>query len=447
MAEIRMHRHVRRARVPHKASPLADRPRLNWPARLILLAELALLARMTVFQRGREDFLTVDAYALAEILLVAFVAGLVAYQWQPMTQLWRRLRGTAFVPLALFFGLAVLSTLWSPLPQYSGYRAGQFAALSVGLMLVLAATGSFAHAERVTMFSVLTTLGLGLFSDLVLRDVSIERFRGNQFGAGAALLTCYGFGEWLTAAHPRRKQLLFYAGVGLGLVYLSKSLASWWALLIGIVIALLLSRPGRAGLVGGVIAIGLLVAVWGADRLEPVIDPHGEIEKAETFSGRKNLWEEYAQVFKERPWLGLGYAVASRIAGPVYTTNTHNAAWAVLLGTGMVGFAVVLLAALRGFREAITACNAGRRGAVGAAAALVVGAANSMSISLFGECWGVAAFVFMLFVAFHLCAVVRPAWATAPRPLPPGAARRPSWKQRRLALANRNDLRTARRVR
>ncbi len=402
-------------------------------ATLVLLAELFLLVRLIVFQRRREDFVTVDTYAFAEIAIAAVVVLLLILQPGRLWRLWQRLSRTSGSFLLGFFVLAIASAAWSSLPRYSAFRAGEFAALSIGLLVILGAAGSFRQAEKLLLFQCVCALAFPVVKILVMGGGgSSESFRSNATGAGAAMLACYGAGEMLRGGRREGRWRLWVATVvGITLAFLSWSLASWWSLLMGSAVAFLLSKSGRGFLAILVITLGLGAALAGTQFLEPVVDPHGEIEKVDTFTGRKILWEAYAEVFKEKPWLGVGYAVAARVAGPMYATNTHNAAWAVALGTGLIGLMIVFLAALWGLGEALSACNAGRAGAVGTTAALVAGAANGMSISSFGETWGVAAFVLMLFVAFHLSAVVRPQWADRVEPgAKPAPSRRRYWKTR-----------------
>jgi len=424
---LRQHR-----RFPARTS--VPRSRLSIPVRLILLAEVLLVARLTVLQRRREDFTAIDAFAMVEIVIVAAIGLLLALQSGQLWRLWQRIAATSGKVLLAFFALALVSAAWSELPKYSAFRAGEFAVLSLGFLVAVASARTFAHAERLILVLGMLALGLAAFSIVLSRGGASFELHNNTVGASAVILTCYAVGEALRAERRRRRNLVVLSAISAALTLASQSLASWWSLFIGVGVAFLLSKSARGGFVLVVVVLGLAVALVGAERFEPVVDPYGQTEEAgklETFTGRKLLWEGYEKVFKASPWLGVGYAVAARTAGPVYATNTHNAAWAVLLGTGVVGMTIVVIAALFGLREALSACAAGRTGAVGATAALVAGSANSMSLSLFGEGWGVASFVFMLFYAFHLCAVARPQWVgRVEQQATRAASRRDSWKNR-----------------
>jgi O-antigen ligase len=385
------------------------RNKLDLWARFVLLSTVAVVFRLTQMQRRRAgtDFARVDTYAAIEIALVVLTCLMLAFRPSLLLRVWKGLKQTSGRLLSLFFVIAMASAVWSVMPSYTFFRAGEFAVESLAILTVLACAGSFSRAERIAIFSAFCIVFMDAFGN-ILGGLNLALLHSNSLGASAVMLFCYGLGEALVHQGKDRQRFIAMAGLALSFVFVSRSLASWWCVLLGVSLAFFLSRSQRMFFLLGIIVLGLGIWFAGVQKLQPVIDPHGEIDKMQTLHGRELLWNDYWKTIRENPWTGVGYAVGPRVAGSVYTTNAHNSAIAVLLGTGLVGGIFLLLSLLLGFREALSACRARQPGAIGAVTALIAGSVNSMSISVFGDAWAPSSFVFMMFYSFFLFAVLRP---------------------------------------
>ncbi len=385
---------------------------LPWWTLALIICTSGLILRLTILRRRRPgtEFTQVDSFAAIEIILVCVAALLLAMKPGFMDRVWRVLGGTSARIMFLFFIIAVGSAIWSPMPTYSLFRAAEYLIESIAIAAILACCNSFRQAERVLLISAFAALLMDTIYNIHSFGFTFENLRSNSSSVSAVMIFGYGFGEAIARNRNARKVPALVSSIAFVLVLLGRSMASWWCSLLAIFLAFLLARSRRLSLIVGTILLGLLISLVGMQKLQPVIDPHGEIEKVEGLHGRELLWQDYWQTIKQNPWLGVGYAVGPRIAGTRYTTNAHNSAIAVILGTGMVGGILILLSLIAGLREAHWVSRSGKLGSVGTITALAAGSVNSMSISVFGDAWAPSSFVFMMFYAFFLFAVLRPQW-------------------------------------
>jgi len=385
---------------------------------IILLSTLALVARLTVLRRRRpgDTFAQVDAFAAMEIALVLAVIFLIALKPEFLSRITIALRGTSVRWLGLFFAVATVSAFWSAMPTYTLFRASEFATQFLALLLVLACALAFAQSERILIIAAFAAVLLDLSYGILSFGFGLGGLRSNSYSASAVMLFAYAFGEWLVRTGGSRRQLAVTAVAALALVILGRSMASWWCVLLAISLSFALAKNKRSVFLLIALAVGMLVQIAGVQSLQPLIDPYEELGKIETLHGRTLLWEDYRDTIMANPLLGVGYAIGPRIAGKTYTTNAHNSAIAIILGTGILGGTVIIALLITGTREALYVCSRGRPGAIGTVAALAAGSVNSMSISIFGDAWAPSSFVLMLFYAFFLIAVLRPRWLAFKRP-------------------------------
>jgi O-antigen ligase len=385
---------------------------LPWWAFALMVCTWGLILRLTVLRRRRPgtEFTQVDSFAVIEIILVFTAALLLILKPGFMEHIWDKLHKTSARFLFCFFILAVGSAAWSPMSTYSLFRAGEFLIESTAIATILACSNSFRQAERLLLISVFAVTIMDILYNIRSFGFALESLRSNSYSVSALMIFAYALGEAVARSGNARKVSAAVAGIALVFVLFGRSMASWWCALLAILLAFLLARSKRYFFIIGTTMIGLLISIAGVQKLQPIIDPYGELDKVEDLHGRELLWKDYLETIRQNPWLGVGYAIGPRIAGSVYTTNAHNSAIAVVLGTGLVGGLLLLIALIIGSREALMTCKSGRLGSVGAVTALAAGSVNSMSISVFGDAWAPSSFVFMMFYGFFLFAVLRPQW-------------------------------------
>ena len=83
-----------------------------------------------------------------------------------------------------------------------------------------------------------------------------------------------------------------------------------------------------------------VVAVFFQNQILDLVLINKDISELQNLNGRTRLWENYYELFMERPIAGWGFDALSRV-GIVYTTNAHNILLSILGGTGLIGFAVL----------------------------------------------------------------------------------------------------------
>jgi O-antigen ligase len=375
--------YVRQSSVP--LSPLSFR-RLPPLAKAFWFVLLAVVARLAVFGRRRSggNFASVDASAGAEVALVLLSLLLVVQSCRVPVILGKRNRAGVFV-FTLALGLGVLSSIWSPLPAYSGYRAVSVTSQFLAVMVALSYEPDFLRAE----WRFLQVACAVLVMQMISLGGLIGFLRGpllhnNTLTNSAAMAACYCLAEALSpVASTRRKRALRIVGIGaLAMVVLGTSSGSNVAFLVGMLCATLLVR--RPGLFALLIVIGIAGSLFlQMDVIQDVLFPGKTLDQIRTMRGRAGLWKMYLERALDHLWFGEGYAASVRLA-EVYSTNTHNSFISFLLGTGVVGTLLYLLAFAKLILHTWSAAMRRVPGAVGVTAGLVAGLTNSMSKGFLG---------------------------------------------------------------
>jgi len=364
---------------------------------------LAWIARNTFFLRQREAHLysSIDQAAIAQIIIVLMTA-LVILTARPLS-FWHDLKGTSGRWWIMFYLFGILSIFWSDNPSYSGYRALEYLILSIALMYVILNSADENTAERNVLLMSWAVLACEVLSkSSILNLFSVSGIRSNTFGACAVMIACYSWGKLLSENQERKKTLIINGIMSTFLVLYSLSLASWWALLIGMAFASIFSRQKMLFLM-----LSCLLITSFAYLDQDIIDQFIYREKLgmtfdEALTGRKMLWEDYWFSFQEKPLLGFGYAMMSRAVGQIYTTNTHNFIFAIAGGVGVIGFVIFLGYFLKLVGEFITNLRFKVMSAVGLFAAIIAGFVNGMSLSFISESYFTPSQVFICFISLHL---------------------------------------------
>jgi O-antigen ligase len=379
----------------------------NLYARYLLAGALLLIARGTIGARQRDDFMAVDSYAAAEAAIVVGMGILMACNPTALLMVWRRLSGTSGRPFIIFCIFSIATALWSLIPIYSAFRAGEFALQVFALLIAMAFGGTTIPRERVLIKCCVIVLVMELFQNFMLSGLNAK---DNSIGASGAMLFCYGFGEFPGTAGKRRMWMILLCLTGLAGLVDGRSLASVWALAIIVFLTAIISRRHRpfALILGLIVLLTSILLITHSDVAQKIVLGGRSEEEVKSMTGRRMLWESYWDKFCEHPFFGYGYAVSSRTQGAFKTQNTHSSVLAVMMAGGSVGLAMALWPILLLLKEGIVLVKRQCLGGVGCFCALGVGLLNCTSISFLAETWIPPSFIFIMFYAFHLFIVAEP---------------------------------------
>ncbi len=365
---------------------------------------LALIMRKTVFQRGRSgllDYARVDTHAAFEIALIG-LAVLVVLTSRRLFSLLHRLNGTSGKLFLAYYAIGIVSALWSAQPAYSGYKALEVLSQVLLVFMALSLCRDFRQAEKhvLVVSAVSALLGMCLVVKYHGLSFNLQAWHTNQYTISAAMIACYSGSEIMRATGQRRRLLKASCALGLLIVVVGTSAASIISMIAGLALAAFLLRGTRWPLVA-VLSMAGLFALISPDKAMTLIFPNKTEKQITTLRGRTDMWTELTTFAQQRPVLGYGFAMGAKL-GEHQNTNTHNAFFAVLLGTGLIGVTVTFLAGLKFCREAVVRLRSGQPGAVGCTCALAAGTINSMSMAFLGESWALPSLAFACFLGLHM---------------------------------------------
>jgi O-antigen ligase len=376
---------------------------------LIWIAHFAFITRQKIFERGRLDFDTLDAYAAADVLVVSILIIILLISNKTSQFLSNVYKLSAFW-LLLYYLLCALSATWSLRPVYSFYRSIEFMVFFVSLVVALSYSAEFAKAEKRVLFlsllSVFIQMGIYMKGGI---SFSLAAWHTNAYSASAAVIFVYCTGEYLALAkeklsedRSRRKMLFIYGCMSLSLLALGTSSGSNVAALIGLVIILLVQR--KIGLMIVIIfaSIPFFILSGGLDMFMQVIFPLKSEQAIETLGGRMMTWNYYYERIADSPLLGYGLGVTPTAGGWIWMTYSHNFVISILMGTGLLGLSIFFVFLIKLAAELIRALRSKIKGAMGIMAAMAAGFVNSLAMPMIADRWVTASFAFMSIFALFI---------------------------------------------
>lgn len=374
----------------------------TWHSVLLWLLVGALVVRQRVFIRKRYDFLTIDSYAIAELVIMATTLLLILYRPRVLGRAWMRIWGSCAAVFILYHAFGALSALWSPFPAFSFYRAIQQLIEILAIFLAMWLCCDLVSAERrlVTISAVVLLSNLIWLTRVNGFAQSLALWHSGPLSAAGGILTCYCFGELLTGKRWS-KTLLFGALGGFACLALGTSSASICSATCGIMLGAVLSRNWRI-LVLGTLTLTTMIAVGvGSSTVKAILFPGKSNERIMSLTGRIYLWEDYLEQFKERPLSGQGYAIPARVSDATYATNTHNSYLSVIAGTGLIGATFVLAMCVLFIYEIKEPVMRMKPGAIGCISAMTAGVINCGASSILFECWRDTSVVLVTVLAIY----------------------------------------------
>lgn len=386
------------------------------PLTLWLLV-LAWIARITIFTRGRAqgEFADVDFLAGIQVLIVLVVLITVLLSGRALP-IWSKTARTSVRSLFYYYIISALSTVWSPIPAYSLYRAFEFMILFMGFLVALSYAPNLVKAERIVLIVSLISITLTMYPYFIRLGfpTSLGAWHTTSYSASAAMLFCYCLGEYFQSDKNRKKILRWVGFVALAVLVLGTSAGSNVATAFGVLIVAFLRRNTALIIIGCILLLIMLpVFLFGeiddsAVAVRGVLFPGKSESQIYSLRGRVPFWNQMFTLFLDSPFFGHGFAIFSTGRGQAFASSPHSSLFSVLLGTGMLGMLTVILYGLRLLREFYGTTVKRLPGAVGCTAAIFTGLVNSLSTPFVLEQWEEASFVFAAMTAFSILFVYLP---------------------------------------
>lgn len=411
------HSSRRRPTILSEISPTYGRAHSRVLPFVLWVLLFAWLVRITVFVRRRAgtEFADIDLLAGIQIFIVLVVLIIVLLSARALPIL-SKTAGTSVRALFFYYILSALSALWSPLPEYSLYRAFEFMILFMAVLLALSYAPNLVKAERIVLIVSLISITLTMYPYFIRLGfpTSLGAWHTTAYSASAAMLFCYCLGEYFQSDKNRKKILRWVGFVALAVLVLGTSAGSNVAASFGVLIVAFLRRNTALIFIGCILLLVMLpVFLFGeiddsAVAVRGVLFPGKSEAQIYSLRGRVPFWKQMFTVFLDSPFFGHGFAIFTTGRGRVLPGNPHNSLFSVLLGTGILGMLAVIVYGFRLLREFYRTTVKRLRGAVGCTAAICTGLINSLSTPLVLEQWEEASFVFAAMTAFSILFVYLP---------------------------------------
>jgi O-antigen ligase len=392
--------------------------------RLIYIFIMLWVARIGLFIRQRDNYAAIDMLALIQIGIVGLI--FVFFFLSPTRNFRRQIKNSSLKFYFFYLVLGALSAFWSANPKFSMYRAMEAFALSAAVLYFCMSARTVQEGIQRVQLIMWPSLLLNWLGLILLVGFS-WRLRLNGFGAMAALTACF-FVAWILADRKSQSwKKFFQAGLGVFFIFISYSLASWWSLWFGVCYCVFFTRH-KAMVIFLILVGATLFFMVEQDTRQDLILFDKKYENLQSMTGRDKLWRDYWAASRERPFLGFGFAVGAREVGYRYTTNTHNVFFGALLGLGWVGVAILGLFFISLARELLRYRHFRHPPWLACASAIAAGCLNTMSVSILGEQFNLAAVIFMALLGLHMVFLREAKWRVlseqetlmGPRQLIPG---------------------------
>lgn len=370
-----------------------------WAYPLFHLLVFIMVLRIAFFTRQRfvGDYATIDIYNLVNIVITFAIIAILLVRLQDVILLIRN-SGTAVRCIIFYYAFCAFVGLLSPSTGYAVFRASEFLACFLAIMLIVSRYSNFFKAERVVLIWVSLILVIDFAGHIRLSGWG--NFHATRYSITAALLFAYSFGEFASAAGRRKQLLIVLLAIGLGGVLLGTSTGTNISLAGGLIVLFILSSRHRRYIL---IAVPVLILAIGWDSLLGIILGGKTREQVVNLDHRIGIWEIGWDLFTKRPCLGYGLNVATR----EYSQNlsSHNAYLESLLAGGILGAGVLFFGCLALLRDLLRSVKSRSYGSLGCCVATIVYLINGASAPTIGYVLTPAnisfAFILALFI-YHV---------------------------------------------
>lgn len=407
------------SRFHHSQSQTGLRNKL--PRTLVALPVLLLLVRISLFAKGHvdTDFGYIDSEAMIEIGLVG-VTILLLLRDAATGAVLRTVTRAPVRWLLLYYVLATLSAAWSLMPSYTLFRGIEVLSQFLGIFVILAHARSFAAREFtfLAVGAMAIVLEIGGTARLIGGIGSIAAIHNDSYSNVGLMLFVYCLAEHPGCEPARRRTLFWFGFIGLMAIVVGTSATTNVAAVLGILVAAILSawRTGLRPVT--IVAICLLLflglsAVLARDSLIAWLMPGKTAEQIQTFTGRRELWEELSGPMHESPLLGHGFVASTRF-GDLKVANAHNVLLQAMMDTGLVGTGILAVALIALGMSCIQRLNQRSPGSAGLAAAFAALVPVNVTFPVWGVGWEKVVLAWAFLVGLHTFSSRE--WNPRPRP-------------------------------
>ena len=311
-------------------------------------------------QRDIHDTSTLDPQNALKIVLWAAMAAIALARWRSYSHL---LRDGVLFWLAIFAGIAIASTAWSPVRIYTGIGAVGLAA-ALGFCCTIAAEVPRATLLRTVTFALVAYLVINTVAMLALPTVTWAedeigtRFQGvsthpnilaKEFASFICLFTP------LALAEKRIRLAIFLVLASLAIMVPTGSRTAILGVLLAFVLPLAMHRRARGPMAIAIALFGILVLAlavgWRPDLQMLVGEASRDAAGSDvmTLTGRTELWSFVWDKIQYAPIFGYGFISANDVLstdwwGPTdASVGAHNSWLQTLLTLGIVGFVPFLM--------------------------------------------------------------------------------------------------------
>ena len=383
--------------------------------KLLWLLIFAWVARVTIFlrQRPANSFASLDISSAMQICIVLFMFVIVVFNTK-FISIWSKSAKTSVRMIFYYYLVCAASALWSPMPEFTFYRAFEFMTLLMAVLVALYYSPNFEVAEQRILFISSLVVILSMYVNVKFAGgvvFSLSAWHTNSYSASAAIICCYCIGEYFFSDNSRSNTLKWYGIFNFLALIIGTSSASFIAALCGILFMFILAKRFDFLLIGFYLLTFLLLIKIDFGFISDLIFVGKSAQSIASLHGRLPMWESLIKLVSKSPLYGYGFGVISIDGKGVFASEPHNSLFSVLLGTGTLGLITFLTYTVRMLREFLKTCSERIPGAMGCAIAIAAGLVNSLAMPLVFDEFEESSLVFACVTALFLLYVFLPHWS------------------------------------
>lgn len=301
-----------------------------WLYTLVVLIDVA---RKTIFNVMNEvgDYSSVNQSSVLLLIFMFFALIIVLHEKNRINKSIKQIR-----PIMVYHLFGFFSFIWAGYYFPIMMKAGEVI-LAILLMFVIIYK---IPDKRVCLTYILFWCFIPIIFDLVSRRFSYFHTNLYTFSAAMGLMICLGgvrYGIY------RLKEVRNLIALFILFIVIGTSSASYIAAIIGLIVFAGCDRRGIK-IARILLVVGLVLVLWhfGEDMIKHYVFYGKDETTINSGTGRKEIWNAYWEMIKEKPVLGWGFLVGERMLSTVFSfevqvISAHNSFMSAIVGMGVVG--------------------------------------------------------------------------------------------------------------